>query len=90
MWFYDKDMDDTTRRALEAEVAALKKLKGLKENKLASTVVLETPFPVKETRMPHYLKSVSIGKTGLRWIRFFLESTVEPVYNTKILEDEVF
>ncbi len=90
IWFYDKQLDDTTRRGLEAEVAALKKLKGLKENKLSSTVVLDTPFPVKETRMPQYIKSVSIGKSGLRWIRFFLESTVEPVYNTKVLEDEVF
>ena len=43
----------------QAEVAALKKLKGKKENKQSSTVVLQTPFPVKKTRMPNYIKSVA-------------------------------
>lgn len=90
-WQYDKALDDVQTKGIEAEVSALKKLKGVKEKRLHSTVVLDTPFPIKETRTPLYFKSITDSKRGgLRWIRFFLESTIEPTYEKMVFKDEVF
>jgi len=83
-------LDVTTLNLLQAEEKFLKKLKHFEESTKRATVTLDLPFPVRETRKPK-LKSINIRSSGLRWIRFHLESTKEPLFASKdVAEDEEF
>jgi len=83
-------LDVTTLNLLQAEEKFLKKLLHFQEATKRATVTMDLPFAVRETRKPK-LKSINIRSSGLRWIRFHLESTKEPLFASKdVAEDEEF
>ena len=85
-----KKIDKTTTNMLEALAKHMKSIKVFAENRKKAAVEYDLDFAVKETRDPP-LKFVAINTTGLRWIRFYLESVKDPTYKKlRVTAEEVF